>query len=53
MVARNNEEWHLYRINDDETELNDLSGEFPEKKKEMEEKWQNWALNHQVLPKPN
>lgn len=53
LVARNNEEWHLYRINDDETELNDLSGEFPEKKKEMEEKWQNWALNHQVLPKPN
>jgi arylsulfatase len=52
LVARNNEEWHLYRINDDETELNDLSDEFTAKKKELEEKWQNWALNHQVLPKP-
>jgi len=52
LVARNNEQWHLYQINTDETELNNLSGKYPDKVKELEGMWQNWALNNNVLPKP-
>lgn len=52
LVARNNEKWHLYRINDDETELSDLSGKHPDKVQELENMWRNWAMNNKVLPKP-
>jgi arylsulfatase A-like enzyme len=51
LVAQNREKWHLYRIDDDETELNDLSGKYPEKVQELEGMWQNWAAGNQVLPK--
>lgn len=51
LVARNNEKWRLYRINADETELNDLAGQYPEKVKEMETMWQQWATQNKVLPK--
>lgn len=51
LVARNNENWHLYRINADETELNDLAGQYPDKVKELEDKWQQWAMANQVFPK--
>jgi arylsulfatase A-like enzyme len=52
LVSRNNERWYLYRINADETELNDQSAKFPDKVKELEAKWQNWAMSNNVLPKP-
>lgn len=52
MVARPNEKWHLYRIGEDETELNDLSAKYPEKVRELEGMWQKWAASHNVLPKP-
>ncbi|MFC4871057.1 arylsulfatase [Negadavirga shengliensis] len=51
LVARNNEDWRLYKIYEDETELNDLSGIYPEKVKELERKWHDWASGNQVLPK--
>ncbi|QCR24649.1 arylsulfatase [Pontibacter sp. SGAir0037] len=51
LVARNNEEWNLYRINEDETELNDLAGQYPAKVQELEIMWQNWATSNHVLPK--
>jgi arylsulfatase len=51
LVARNHEEWHLYRINDDETELNDVSGKYPGKVKELKGMWQDWAMSNNVLPK--
>jgi arylsulfatase A-like enzyme len=52
LVARNNEKWHLYRFDADETEQNDLSAKHPDKVQELERMWQNWALNNNVLPKP-
>jgi len=51
LVARSEESWHLYRINDDETELNDLSKNYPEKVQELDKLWNEWALKHNVLPK--
>jgi len=51
LVSRNNEKWHLYQINADETELNDLSDQYPDKVKELDEMWQKWALSNNVLPK--
>ena len=52
LVSRPNEQWHLYNMNADATELNDVSKKYPEKVKEMEEMWQKWALSNNVLPKP-
>jgi arylsulfatase A-like enzyme len=52
LVARNNEQWHLYNITTDETELNDLSKSHPEKVKELGDMWQQWASSNNVLPKP-
>ena len=43
--------WHLYNINDDETELNDLSAKYPEKVKDMNAQWHKWAGKNSVLPK--
>ncbi|MDP4284948.1 MAG: arylsulfatase [Bacteroidota bacterium] len=44
--------WHLYRINKDQTELNDLSAKYPDVVKVLSEKWRQWANIHQVFPKP-
>ena len=35
--------WELYDMQQDRTELNDLSETMPEKKQELIEKWQDWA----------
>ncbi|TCC99074.1 arylsulfatase [Pedobacter psychroterrae] len=43
--------WHLYRVKDDESELNDLAAQYPGKVKELHKKWQEWALQNHVLPK--
>ena len=52
LVARNKEAWHLYRVSDDETELNDLSKQHPDIVQKMDKMWQEWAKQNQVLPKP-
>lgn len=44
--------WHLYRISDDESELNDLSARYPEVVKKMTSDWRDWANNSNVYPKP-
>lgn len=41
--------WHLYRISDDETEINDLSFQYPQKVRELDAMWQQWAAGHHVL----
>jgi arylsulfatase A-like enzyme len=51
MVARNKGNWQLYRIQDDETELNDLSVRYPQKVKELDSLWNKWANSNNVLPK--
>jgi arylsulfatase len=44
--------WHLYNLNDDQTEMNDrISGE-PERAKTMQAMWDVWARENGVLPKP-
>jgi arylsulfatase len=43
--------WHLYRINEDETELNDLSAEHPDVVNKLAAQWRQWGNTHQVFPK--
>jgi arylsulfatase len=38
-----NNRWELYDIDADRTERKDLSGEMPEKVKEMSAMWRAWA----------
>ena len=51
LVARNKEPWHLYHITEDETELNDLSGKYPERVRLLDSMWRSWANNNHVYPK--
>ncbi len=44
--------WHLYRINEDETELHDLASRYPDVVKRLSQQWAAWANTHQVFPKP-
>ena len=46
------EEWALYNIETDRTELNDLAAGYPDKVKEMSAKWQQWAERTNTVPKP-
>jgi len=43
--------WRLYRINEDETELNDLSARYPAIVKDLNQRWRQWAIANHVLPK--
>lgn len=45
--------WHLYHINDDETELNDLAAKYPQKVQQMDSLWLQWAKQNKVFPKPH
>lgn len=42
--------WELYHIQNDRTELHDLSAEKPEMVNEMAGLWEDWAATHQVEP---
>ena len=42
--------WELYDMELDRTELNDLFNQFPEKVKELEDEWNNWAKRAGVVP---
>ncbi|MGN6510757.1 MAG: arylsulfatase [Chitinophaga sp.] len=43
--------WRLYRINEEETELNDLAARYPEVVKDLQARWRQWAMSNRVLPK--
>lgn len=45
--------WHLYKINEDQTELNDLAEAHPEVVSRLANLWSEWADTHQVFPKSN
>ncbi len=47
------QEWELYNIEEDRSELNNLASKYPEKVKEMSEKWYAWAKRCNVLPLSN
>jgi arylsulfatase A-like enzyme len=42
--------WELYDLSLDRTEMNDLSAEMPEKLKEMTDLYEEWATKIQVVP---
>jgi arylsulfatase A-like enzyme len=44
--------WHLYNLATDRTETTDLAAQHPEKVKQLAASWQNWAVTHQIFPKP-
>ncbi|MBT95076.1 MAG: arylsulfatase [Acidimicrobiaceae bacterium] len=44
------ESWELHNLENDPTEIHDISDEFPEKVKELEEKWEQAAWDNQVFP---
>ncbi len=47
-----NEHWELYDMENDRSELKDLSGQYPEKVEEMKKLWKEWAEKVQVFPTP-
>jgi len=46
------EEWELYNLKNDRTELNNLAGRHPEILKDLSARWEKWALDVGCLPKP-
>lgn len=48
----NDTTWHLYNLAVDKTETNDVAAQNPDKVKQLEVLWQQWAHTHQVFPKP-
>lgn len=44
--------WHLYHIQDDETELNDLSSQYSDRVHLMDSMWRDWANHNKVFPMP-
>ncbi len=51
LVAKNNEQWHLYDIVNDPSEINDLASNHPGKVKELGDMWLTWAGKNNVVPK--
>lgn len=44
--------WRLYRIQEDQAELNDLAAQYPDVVDRLAGRWRQWAASHQVFPKP-
>jgi arylsulfatase len=53
LVAKGaNGAWELYDLNGDRSELNDLSEKYPERTKEMADRWEAWAIEAKAKPWP-
>jgi len=52
VMAKGDKKWRLYNMSSDPTELNDLAMQHPDKVAQLKEKWNDWAQEHHVLPKP-
>ncbi len=50
LVSRLGYPWELYNIDEDRTELNDLSDKYPIVVKDFANKWQKWADEVGVVP---
>jgi arylsulfatase A-like enzyme len=50
LVAREDQPWELYDMDEDRTETHDLSAKQPERVKELAAKWDGWAARANVLP---
>jgi len=44
--------WQLFRIDTDQTELNDLSKKYPNKVKQLDSMWRRWGYRTKVFPRP-
>ncbi|MGC4031804.1 MAG: arylsulfatase [Tepidisphaeraceae bacterium] len=49
---RGEQAWHLYDLNHDQTELNDLFAAQPDRAARMQAMWDKWAKQNNVFPKP-
>jgi len=49
----NVKEWELYNLNEDRTELNNLNQKEKKRLREMTDKWEVWATEDKVYPKPS
>ena len=47
------DQWELFDMEKDRTELNNLSKEYPEQVKKMSLMWESWAKKMGALPRPN
>lgn len=52
LVNRHGNDWELFDMDKDRTELNDLSESEPERKQRMIDMWTKWAERCEVLPWP-
>ena len=53
LVAKGaNSAWELYDLNEDRSELNDLSEKHPQRAKEMADQWEAWAIEAKAKPWP-
>ncbi len=48
--AKNDDNWELYNITKDRSEMHDLRAQMPEKAEEMKKLWHEWADSHYVMP---
>ncbi len=46
------EEWALFDLKKDRTEMNDLAAQHPGRVKELSAAWHQWAARTQTIPKP-
>lgn len=52
LLALNNKPWELYNLRHDRTEVVNVAADHPEIVKELSDKWQAWAVQSNVFPKP-
>ena len=52
LVSRYPDDWELYDIAVDRTEMHDLAAQQPDRVKEMSSKWNDWAKRVGVMPWP-
>jgi len=51
LVAKWNGDWELYNLKTDRTERNNLADQYPERVRQMEQMWEEWALRTHVKPR--
>jgi arylsulfatase A-like enzyme len=50
LVAKENQPWELYDMENDRSELHDIAAKQPKKVSELSTKWDTWAAKSDVLP---
>lgn len=52
LVKSHNKPWQLFNLAVDRTELNDVASEYPQRVRELTDRWNSWAKESGVLPWP-